>query len=539
MFAKLGTVGKFLSLFLKVLFGDWYLLIVILILIYGIYLILNHHGFNFKNQRFLGYILCVFSFLMLSHFSVHNYIINEQGAYFSLTWSHYKTFITHQQETYLGGGLIGAIFFFVFYSLLGKIGVILISIIFIVLGVTMIINKPITELASLSLKLFKQVGKYHKSFNQFFKYEIGRKEKNIINIYEHKKKIILKYLDDYKNYNFLKSQEKYIEEIKPIICSVLTDLELKYRLIHTFSSYSSSLITFHIYEVYDLNKIGQKLSNLIDENIYLSKFNNTLNIEINNKFISILSLKELLMKQPILYNNYLIPIGVNVKNQLEEIDFSKEANMLVIGDYDVGIKSFVNSFILSSIIKVGIDHIEFKLYDEVGDFNDYHYLFKSVNNGDFKEYLNNILYEIDDRVNTLSLKNIHQIDEYNIIMSQEKKETIKRIIYVIELDDFNHNYDYKYIDDKIMYLIQVGRDIGIYVVFISRNIKKVSTILYSLFKYRFIFNIGKNKTKLIESKQLDVLVNKGECIFHRDDYIKRIQCSKITIDEYEKIKQDK
>ena len=112
-------------------------------------------------------------------------------------------------------------------------------------------------------------------------------------------------------------------------------------------------------------------------------------------------------------------------------------------------------------------------------------------------------------------------------------------VYVIELDDFNHNYDYKYIDDKIMYLIQVGRDIGIYVVFISRNIKKVSTILYSLFKYRFIFNIGKNKTKLIESKQLDVLVNKGECIFHRDDYIKRIQCSKITIDEYEKIKQDK
>ena len=33
-----------------------------------------------------------------------------------------------------------------------------------------------------------------------------------------------------------------------------------------------------------------------------------------------------------------------------------------------------------------------------------------------------------------------------------------------------------YIDDKIMYLIQVGRDMGIYVIFISRNIKKVSRI---------------------------------------------------------------
>ena len=538
LFAKLGTVGKLLTIFLKVLFGDWYLLIVVLILIYGMYLILNHHGFNFKNQRFLGYILCIFSFLMLSHFSVHNYIINESGSYFGLTWNHYRTFISSQQETYLGGGLIGALFFYVFFSLLGKVGVILISLIFIILGITMIVNKPITEVATMSFRMFKKLGKYRKSFNEFFKYEIGKNEKSINNIYEVRKKITLKHLDDYKNYNFLKSQEKYIEETKPIISSVLNDLGLKHRNIQTFSSYSSSLIVYHIYDEYDLNKIGLKLGNLIDENLYLSKVKNTLSIEINNKFVSILSLKELLMKQPMLYN-YLIPIGINAKNQLEEIDISKEANLLIIGDYDVGIKSFINSFILSSIIKVGIENIEYHLYDEVGDFNDYHYLFKSVNNGEFKDYLNNLIQLIDERVNLLSLKNIHQVDEYNIVMSQEKKGTLKRLIYIIELDDFNRNYDYKYIDDKIMYLIQVGRDIGIYVIFVSRNIKKVSTILYSLFRYRFIFNIGKNKTNLIESKQLDVLINKGDCIFHRDANIKRIQCPKITIEEYKKIKQDK
>jgi len=75
--AKLGTIGDFFVVFLKVLFGDWYLLIVVLIMIFGIYLILNHHGFNFKNQRFLGYVFCTLSILMLTHFSVHNYIITE------------------------------------------------------------------------------------------------------------------------------------------------------------------------------------------------------------------------------------------------------------------------------------------------------------------------------------------------------------------------------------------------------------------------------------------------------------------------------
>jgi len=404
LLAKLGTVGKFLTIFLKVLFGDWYLLIIILILIFGVYLILNHHGFNFKNQRFLGYIFCVFSFLMLSHFSVHNFVITENNSYFGATWNHYKSFMSSGIDTYLGGGLIGAIFFYVFYSLLGDVGVILVSTIFIILGFTMIINKSFMELMSIFFNLFKRVGKYHKSFNDFFKYEIGKKENVRNNIYSYKKKITLRLLDDYKNYNFLNSQSKYIEDTKTVIVSVLNSLNLRYRNIHTFASYSSSLIVYQIYDDFDLNSLGIKLSTLIDENIYITRINNTLNIEINNKYVSTLSLKELLMKQPMLYNNYLVPIGMNVKNQLEEIDFSKEANILVIGDFDVGIKSFINSIILSSIIKVGTEVIEYNLYDEVGDFNDYHYLYNNINNGDFKEYLKNIINIIDERVNQIGLK---------------------------------------------------------------------------------------------------------------------------------------
>ena len=310
-----------------------------------------------------------------------------------------------------------------------------------------------------------------------------------------------------------------------------------YLFSHTFSYYSSSLFVYHIYGEYDLNEIGMKLSNLIDENIYISKIGNTLNIEINNKFISVLSLRELLMKQPLLYNNYLIPLGINVKNQLEEIDFSKEANCLIIGDYDVGIKSFISSFVLSSLIKLNTNVLEYHLYDETGDFNDYNYLFKTINNGDFKDYLSKIINLVDERVNLFSFKNVHHIDEYNILLNQDNKELIKRNIYIIELDDFNNNYDYKYIDDKIMYLIHVGRDVGVYVIFVSRNIKKVSTILYSLFKHKFIFNIGKNKTNLIESKHLDVLINKGDCIYHRENSIKRLQCPKFTLEELKKIKQ--
>ena len=112
--AKLGSVGSLLTVLFKVLFGDWYLLLVLLITIIGFYLILNHRGFNFRNQKFIGYTLCLIGFLMLTHFSIHSYVLNQGGSYFNKTWLIYKNYIKFKTDTYLGGGLIGAITFYIF-----------------------------------------------------------------------------------------------------------------------------------------------------------------------------------------------------------------------------------------------------------------------------------------------------------------------------------------------------------------------------------------------------------------------------------------
>lgn len=536
--AKLGKIGSFLSMFLKVLFGDWFLLIVLVLLIFGVYLILFHKSFDFKNQRFLGYLSIVIAILMLSHFSIHDYIVQEEGNYFVNTWNLYKTYLGSNDYNYLGGGLIGGVLFYIIYALLSSFGVILISLILILLGFTMIINKPIVEIGSYLLGIFKKAGTYHQSFKHFFKYEMGKKDNEIKNIYCIKKKLTLKNLDEYKNVQLIYNQNTFLEELKTTIISVLSNMNLNYKIVHLFSSYSSSLLTFIIYDEFDCNSIGNKLSSLIEENIYISKNGNTLNVEVNNKNQSILSLRDLLIKQPMLYNNYLIPIGMNVKNQLEEIDFSKEANMLIIGDFNVGIKSLVSSIILSSILKVSIDNIEYYLFDDYGDFNDYSYLFKNTNNGEIKEYLKSIVSLIDERINLITLKNQHQIDEYNMLIEQENIEKLKRIIYVIQLDDYNNTYDYRYIDDKIMYITQVGKDLGIYTIFISRNIKKVSTVLFSLFKHKIIFNTASIESPLIETKHTKVLSHNGDALFYRENIIKRIQSPKITVEEINKIKQE-
>lgn len=534
---KLGRVGIFLTILLKVLFGDWYLLFVVMILVFGCYLIFNHHAFNFKNQRFLGYFICTIGFLMLTHFSVHDYIVKLEGNYFSNTWLHYKNFIKSNNDVYLGGGLIGSVLFYLFYSLFGKVGVVLVSLIIILLGFTMIIDKPIIDIGSYFLQKFKKVKNYKNSFNNFFKYEIRNKENLPINIYSTNKKITLKHFDDYKNINYHLSQEKYLEETKGLICTIFNNMNIKYKINQSFFSYSCSFLSFHIYDEVECSDLGLKLSNIIEESIYLSKINNILNLEINNKFNSILCLKDVLTKQAFIYNNYLMPIGINIKNQLEEIDFSKEANILIIGDFNVGIKTFIASIIITTIMKVTTENFEFNLFDDIGEFNDYSFLFNNIKNDDIKEFLKNILLQIDERINTFSLRNVHQIDEYNILLKQENKKSYKRIVYIIELDDYNINYDYQYIDDKILYIIQVGRDVGVYVMFISRNIKKVSNILFSLFKYKCIFNCGKMESNVIESKHCKVLTQKGECLFYRENNEKRIQIPKFTKEELDKIKK--
>ena len=47
--AKLGVVGKYLMLTVKVLFGDWYFLIVLLTMAYSIRCILIHQKLKFRN----------------------------------------------------------------------------------------------------------------------------------------------------------------------------------------------------------------------------------------------------------------------------------------------------------------------------------------------------------------------------------------------------------------------------------------------------------------------------------------------------------
>ena len=55
---NIGFIGNYLFLICKLLFGDWYFLVLFMILINGLKIIIFHESFSYKDIRVLGVIFC-------------------------------------------------------------------------------------------------------------------------------------------------------------------------------------------------------------------------------------------------------------------------------------------------------------------------------------------------------------------------------------------------------------------------------------------------------------------------------------------------
>ena len=536
--AELGALGHYLTIFFKILFGDWYLLFIFIIFVLGTSNILSHTAFDFRNQRFIGYVICVIGLLMLAHFPVHNYVLSQQEidssttSYISYTISHYKNFAVTNSDTVLGGGIIGGLFFFVFFLMLGKIGVILISIIIVFLGITMIVNRSMKEIVFDIGNKFKKIGSMSKSFNNFFKYEIGKKE---IRTREFNllKKVNLKNFEETKEEDKIDyvSLEKDAFEYKNIIKEVLSKLRLDFKENEYHIMYAYTVFSYVVYSSFDCKMIGEHLSSLMKEELYIFKNNNNLYIEIENKKYYSYNVYDILAKQENLKDNYLIPLGFYYENEILDVDISKNGSFLICGDKFSGVKNFISYFVYAHYVKVDPSLYEFYLYDKEKEFEKFKKLFKEIYNSDINALISIIQNNIDSRYMLFRERHVKNIDEYNYSFDSNEermKKYLKKLNYIIYLNDDNNHSE---LEDKIIYFLQSCKEVGINIIFVSRNIINYSTIFISSFEKRIIFSLrNAQMSKLcLDSSYACVLKAKGEAIFYRNGLKRRIQCPKLIV----------
>jgi len=469
---ELGKIGSFMLILFKVAFGDWYWLIILFLLFYGFQSLLRHKSFNFKNQRFIGFVFITFSLLLFAHFPLHNYVNRKSTNYFSETWSVYKSFINTNVDSYLGGGIIGAIMFYAIYYLFGSVGVVLIGVIIILFGFSLIINKPLIDI--------------FKSFNNFFKYQLGsgRKEKTVQrrDIFSRSQQIPLKIFEEFQNvmnYNF---QEKHCYEMRSLIHSVFNNLHIEYKDVDLTISYKVSSFRFTIFSEYNLKAVMDRLNNVIEEDILFAQDGTSLMIQVTNKFPQILTIRELLMKQASLQNNYLLPLGLTYENKLCEIDITRSGNLLLIGSKNSGIKNFINYYICALFVKENLINYQIEIYDKQNEFFHLQPLLDIESEQDINDYLNKVIEEIDSRLETINNYGTTTIDEYNKKLDIEGSKEPKMQRKFIIINHFQADREtYSYFENKLMYVTQLGEKAGISTVYVVREEFYITRyILYSV-----------------------------------------------------------
>lgn len=134
---KVGWLGKQTANLIRLFFGDSYLLAAALLAIFGLVMVIYGQPAHLKIKRILGLVLAVFGILLIQggiffdqeavNTAFMNSFLHEMDSEFA------RANITEN----VGGGLIGALGFQLFYPLLGQLGIRVIAILMIPIGVLM------------------------------------------------------------------------------------------------------------------------------------------------------------------------------------------------------------------------------------------------------------------------------------------------------------------------------------------------------------------------------------------------------------------
>lgn len=148
--AGLGAVGRSIVMFFRFFAGEWYMLFLVGLAVLGFYLIWKREIPNLVGQRLIGVYLVVSSILLLSHIPLFELLLNDgklkDPSVIKNTWELF--FMEAKGETSttgLGGGMLGALFFALFYFLFDEAGAKIISGALIIIGIILLTGKTFGE----------------------------------------------------------------------------------------------------------------------------------------------------------------------------------------------------------------------------------------------------------------------------------------------------------------------------------------------------------------------------------------------------------
>jgi DNA segregation ATPase FtsK/SpoIIIE, S-DNA-T family len=162
--ADLGAVGKTVVMFFRFFFGEWYMLSLVGLAVFSIFIMWKRSLPFIFHTKLIGTYLIVSAILLLSHVTLFELLSN--GGKFedpSVIKNTFDLFVMEAKgetsTTDLGGGMIGAVMFALFYYLFDAAGSQLIAFVLIIFGAVLVTGKTFSEAAG---KILLPIGSFVK-----------------------------------------------------------------------------------------------------------------------------------------------------------------------------------------------------------------------------------------------------------------------------------------------------------------------------------------------------------------------------------------
>ena len=596
-----GPAGNFIRAFSIFLVGNIYVFLLFGLLLLGGYLILKRKMPNFSSLRWIGFYIMVISFLVLLHVKYITLNTSEGTKIITDTFNNLlKAFDASSNKGLVdslgyyisnsGGGMIGALFTYLFYSLF-KEGTKIVVITLIVIGTILLFNTSIIDLIK-KIKLPK-IHHEHKEKEQKDNEEEDKRiilptreiekinEKEVVSEPDIPIKSAVSEVSSTSNEEVEKTEinlnyklppltllkvakagndKENIEAVKQNIATlekVLADFDIpgKIKECHIGPS-----VTQYELELKAGTKVNKLLSiqkeialNLAAKDVRIQApipGKSTIGIELPNKVNSAVSFREILSKLPAPSEKSILAVGLgkDIMGTVKWAEINATPHLLIAGATGSGKSVCINCVIASILMRARPDEVKLVMVDpkkvELSMYNGVPHLLTPVVTDPKKASiaLKNIVVEMERRYQVFEDTKCKNISAYNK-MCESNTDYVKMpyIVFIIdELADLML-VAAKDVEDSIMRITQMARAAGIHLIVATQrpSTDVITGVVKANIPSRISFAVSSSidSRTILDQTGAEKLLGKGDMLFKPmgENVPIRIQGAFVSDEELQKI----
>lgn len=576
-----GFIGRMVSDFGIFLFGSYYNWGLVFFLIVGSYVLLFREKPKLFGKKLIGFYLIAIAFLSMSHVKYIMSDTNIGKAVFDDTMANITAGF-NDVNFIQGGGVIGALFSYLFVLGFDILGSKIVCWVLIMFALMLIFNlSPVSIIRKILLFIVPKKwlhkddseGKEEEEVEKDEKDEIKDKRVVISSVndlthmsieeQENKEPVIngeynlppISLLDAPKKIN-TKANEENIKDNVKLLEQVLTDFDIHGKVVE---AHVGPTVTQYELEIKSGTKVSRILS--LNKEIALALAakdvriqapipgKSTIGIDIPNKVTTPVSLREVLSVVPKekADSKLLAVLGKDIMGNPRWMEINKTPHLLIAGATGSGKSVCVNSIITTILMRSKPDEVKLVMIDpkkvELSMYNGAPHLISPVVTDAKKAsvVLKKIVEEMEHRYDLFSDSGSKNIEGYNKKMESSNGNKLPYIVVLIdELADLMM-VAAKEVEDSIMRITQMARAAGIHLIVATQrpSTDVITGVVKANIPSRLSFAVssGIDSRTILDMGGAEKLLGKGDMLFlpMGEGTPMRIQGTFVSEDEVQRV----